>query len=219
MFSTRRSARKRTLQKVVSSRRGSPYQEYGDRRGDQRARERTATLPWAAYRAAAASGRQRDRFHRARASVAALDVVCPAGGGAQPCARPPRGAQRIDGRSYGAGLFRLGCVHHIRDPPGYGTASFGHILIVGAAPREATDELPELIEHAGPAAARERVRVANKLGEFPVTDDALRRGEISYSKVRAVLRVATPANEALLLGCWRGGGCRERPRHAAIRGP
>jgi hypothetical protein len=47
--------------------------------------------------------------------------------------------------------------------------------------------------------ARERVRVARKLGEFPVIGDALRRGEVSYSKVRALLRVATPDNEALLL--------------------
>ena len=47
--------------------------------------------------------------------------------------------------------------------------------------------------------ARERVRVANKLAGFPAIDDALRRGEVSYSKVRAMVRVATPANEALLL--------------------
>jgi hypothetical protein len=47
--------------------------------------------------------------------------------------------------------------------------------------------------------ARERVRVAHKLAEFPAIDDALRRGEVSYSKVRAMVRVATPANEALLL--------------------
>jgi len=47
--------------------------------------------------------------------------------------------------------------------------------------------------------ARERVRVANKLGELPAIDDALRRGEVSYSKARALVRVATPANEALLL--------------------
>jgi hypothetical protein len=46
---------------------------------------------------------------------------------------------------------------------------------------------------------RERVRVARKLGEFAVIGDALRRGEVSYSKVRALLRVATPENEALLL--------------------
>src|ERR1043165_4001836 len=47
--------------------------------------------------------------------------------------------------------------------------------------------------------ARERVRVAQKLAEFPTIADALRRGEVSYSKVRAMVRVATPANEALLL--------------------
>jgi len=47
--------------------------------------------------------------------------------------------------------------------------------------------------------ARERVRVACKLAAFPTIDDALRRGEVSYSKVRAMMRVATPANEALLL--------------------
>jgi hypothetical protein len=47
--------------------------------------------------------------------------------------------------------------------------------------------------------ARERVRVAGKLAEFPTIDDALRRSEVSYSKVRAMLRVATPANEILLL--------------------
>jgi hypothetical protein len=47
--------------------------------------------------------------------------------------------------------------------------------------------------------ARERVRVACKLGDFPAIDDALRSGEVSYSKVRALLRVATPANESLLL--------------------
>ena len=47
--------------------------------------------------------------------------------------------------------------------------------------------------------ARDRVRVARKLAEFSAIDDALRRGEISYSKVRAMVRVATPANEQLLL--------------------
>src|SRR4029079_13814529 len=47
--------------------------------------------------------------------------------------------------------------------------------------------------------AREHVRVAGKLPGFPTIGDALRRGEVSYSKVRAMLRVATPANEFLLL--------------------
>jgi hypothetical protein len=47
--------------------------------------------------------------------------------------------------------------------------------------------------------ARERVRVARRLGELPVLDAALARGEVSYSKLRAMTRVATAANEALLL--------------------
>jgi hypothetical protein len=47
--------------------------------------------------------------------------------------------------------------------------------------------------------ARERVRVAGKLADFALIDDALRRGELSYSKVRALLRIASPANEAMLL--------------------
>jgi hypothetical protein len=47
--------------------------------------------------------------------------------------------------------------------------------------------------------AREHVRVARKLAELPAIDDALRRGQVSYAKVRAMVRVATPANESLLL--------------------
>src|ERR1700759_4477208 len=47
--------------------------------------------------------------------------------------------------------------------------------------------------------ARDRVRVARKLASFSLINDALRRGEISYSKVRALLRVATAANESILL--------------------
>ena len=48
--------------------------------------------------------------------------------------------------------------------------------------------------------AREHVRVANKLAELPQIDESLRTGEMSYCKVRAMTRVATPANEATLLG-------------------
>src|SRR5665647_1784171 len=49
------------------------------------------------------------------------------------------------------------------------------------------------------ATAREHLRVANQLGELPLIDDALRTGSISYSKARALTRVATPANQATLL--------------------
>ncbi len=56
-----------------------------------------------------------------------------------------------------------------------------------------------------PGAAREHVRVARALGELPKLSDAMRRGEISYSKVRAVTRVATPENEDDLLHVCRAG--------------
>ena len=48
-------------------------------------------------------------------------------------------------------------------------------------------------------AAREKVRVARSLGELPRLSAAMRRGAISYSKVRALTRVATPATEVRLL--------------------
>ena len=50
-----------------------------------------------------------------------------------------------------------------------------------------------------PGAAREHVRVARALENLPKLSDAMRRGVISYSKVRAVTRVATPETEQALL--------------------
>jgi hypothetical protein len=47
-------------------------------------------------------------------------------------------------------------------------------------------------------AAREKVRVARALGALPHIDDGLRRGVLSYAKVRALTRVATPENDARL---------------------
>ena len=41
-------------------------------------------------------------------------------------------------------------------------------------------------------AAREHVRVARALGNLPQLAEALASGEVSYAKVRAVTRVATP---------------------------
>jgi hypothetical protein len=54
-------------------------------------------------------------------------------------------------------------------------------------------------------AARERVRVARALGGLPLLSAALARGELSYSKVRALTRVATPETEARLLAVGRAG--------------
>ena len=50
-----------------------------------------------------------------------------------------------------------------------------------------------------PHTARERVRTANALGQLPKMDATFGDGAISYSKVRAMTRVATPDNEDLLL--------------------
>jgi len=50
-----------------------------------------------------------------------------------------------------------------------------------------------------PGTAREHVRVARALGSLPLIDTALREGRLSYSKVRALTRVATPATEAALV--------------------
>ena len=54
-------------------------------------------------------------------------------------------------------------------------------------------------------AARERVRVARALGTLPRLAQALARGELSYSKVRALTRVATPEREERLLAVGRAG--------------
>jgi hypothetical protein len=54
-------------------------------------------------------------------------------------------------------------------------------------------------------AAYERVRVARALPTLPLISAAFARGEISYSKVRAVTRVATPQTEARLLKFARNG--------------
>ncbi len=57
----------------------------------------------------------------------------------------------------------------------------------------------------GMCAAREKVRVARALGELPVISEAMSRGELSYSKVRALTRVATPDNEEELLDFAKAG--------------
>jgi len=54
-------------------------------------------------------------------------------------------------------------------------------------------------------AARERVRVAHALEALPLLAEALARGELSYAKVRALTRVATPQTEARLAAVGRAG--------------
>jgi len=54
-------------------------------------------------------------------------------------------------------------------------------------------------------AAREKVRVAHALRDLPKISEEFRRGKVSYSKVRAMTRVATEKNEDYLLGIARHG--------------
>jgi hypothetical protein len=54
-------------------------------------------------------------------------------------------------------------------------------------------------------AARERVRVARALGSLPRMAEALVCGELSYAKVRALTRVATPETEKRLLAVGKVG--------------
>ena len=53
--------------------------------------------------------------------------------------------------------------------------------------------------------AREHVRVARALASLPRLADALASGELSYSKVRALTRVATPETEERLLAVGKAG--------------
>jgi len=54
-------------------------------------------------------------------------------------------------------------------------------------------------------AAREKVRVANALAELPTMSERFKRGVLSYSKVRAMTRIATVDNEDYLLGIAKHG--------------
>ena len=73
-------------------------------------------------------------------------------------------------------------------------------------------------------AGREKVRVAHALAALPVLDEAFRCGQVSYSKVRAITRVATAESEVKLVDmarhataaqlekiCRRYAQCRPRP--------
>ena len=52
---------------------------------------------------------------------------------------------------------------------------------------------------SSPGTAREKMRVARALPALPAISAAMRAGELSYSKVRALTRVAEPATETELL--------------------
>lgn len=56
-------------------------------------------------------------------------------------------------------------------------------------------------------AAREKVRVARALAKLPRVSAAMQRGRLSYAKVRAITRVATPDSERSLLDVAMTGNC------------
>ena len=100
--------------------------------------------------------------------------------------------------------------------------------------------IEEVLGH-GPRAARERVRVALALDELPELADALATGELAFSAVRELSRVATPMTQAAWCERARGKNLRQveelvsgrtrgdlpddppdpgpRPEGAALRGP
>jgi hypothetical protein len=61
-------------------------------------------------------------------------------------------------------------------------------------------------------AARERLRTALALEQLPLTSAAMREGELSFTKARALTRVATPDNETALLDFARAGSAANLER-------
>ena len=53
--------------------------------------------------------------------------------------------------------------------------------------------------------ARQYVRIARKLPDLPLVSEAFSKGELSYSKVRAITRIAEPDNEEQVLEFARAG--------------
>jgi Domain of unknown function (DUF222)/HNH endonuclease len=64
---------------------------------------------------------------------------------------------------------------------------------------------PRVFSTSSANSTRERVRVARALATLPALARALARGELSYAKVRALTRVATPETEARLLAVGKAG--------------
>jgi hypothetical protein len=103
-----------------------------------------------------------------------------------------------------------------------GTCSF--LLMVGELDRRDVASQWECLSTAhwlswkcgvGLIAAREQVRVARRLSELPVVTGSFARGELSYSKVRALTRVCTPATEAGLVDMARHATAQQLERACA----
>jgi hypothetical protein len=65
-------------------------------------------------------------------------------------------------------------------------------------------------------AARERFRVARALPELPQIREAFRAGRLSFAQVRAVVRIATPENEATVLMWARHSTASQMERFARL---
>ena len=86
----------------------------------------------------------------------------------------------------------------------------------------------EYLEHFmghGPQVAAERLRVTEALEALPAIEDALASGELSYSAVRELTRIATPKTEEAWLDGVRGQepapdrGARRGAQSMAMRRP
>jgi len=66
--------------------------------------------------------------------------------------------------------------------------------------------------HHGPHATKERLRVANELFDLPLLAERFRSGEMPYSVVREVTRVAVPENEHEWLASTEGKTARQVER-------
>ena len=66
-------------------------------------------------------------------------------------------------------------------------------------------------------AAREKLRVAAALADLNHLSAAMACGRLSYSIVRALTRVATPATEARLVRGWRQADCEAQPDAEQVR--
>jgi hypothetical protein len=71
----------------------------------------------------------------------------------------------------------------------------------------------------GPNVASERIRVAEALDAMPVLEAALESGELAYSAVRAITRIATRRTEAQCAAACRGKNMRQIEELLAEREP
>jgi hypothetical protein len=82
----------------------------------------------------------------------------------------------------------------------------------------ALDYLERVLGYS-PRAAQERLRVARALGELPVLTGALARGDLAYSAVRELTRVATPGTEGAWCDAAKGKNLRQIEELVADRHP